>query len=214
MLKQFLYKVLLEKIGDKKECSIDNIVEEIDIDKRRLVDELKKLNGILVDKNKVILKDKLTFTISLMKNGVSLETILLNLGWRDMEDIVGEILKKHGYNIVKNFRFKYDDKRFEIDLLAEKLDERLIIECKKWRHLTPSMAVKIVEKHLLKAKYYIEYIGGPRLDNKNIKYNIPIIVTSFEAPMKIYNGVPIISLHRFNNFLLEYKLYMNLLNII
>jgi Holliday junction resolvase-like predicted endonuclease len=63
--------------------------------------------------------------------GKQIEEIVKDIDWRDFEELVSEILEKHGFKTWNNFRFK-TKKRYEIDLIATKGSKTLLIDCKQW----------------------------------------------------------------------------------
>ncbi|MBD3155301.1 MAG: hypothetical protein GF368_01445 [Candidatus Aenigmarchaeota archaeon] len=63
--------------------------------------------------------------------GKQIEEIVEDIGWQDFEELVSEIMGKHGFETWNNFRFK-TKRRYEIDITATKGDKTLLIDCKQW----------------------------------------------------------------------------------
>ena len=64
-------------------------------------------------------------------HGRSIEDVIKDTDWRGFEDICSKILEENGWKFRKNYRFK-TERRYEIDILAEKGGNVLLIDCKQW----------------------------------------------------------------------------------
>ena len=146
--------------------------------------------------------------------GEEIENILQEIDWKEFEELVEDILKKHDFRSYHNFRFKTDS-RHEIDVLAIKEKINLAIDCKQWargRHKKTglkyaSIAQKRRVKHLEKfLKNNIIAQSKLRL-KKNIEF-IPLVVTWFEEDIVNHEGIFIVPIWKFNQFLLNLSEYV------
>ncbi|MEJ2248902.1 MAG: hypothetical protein P8Y70_07600 [Candidatus Lokiarchaeota archaeon] len=158
------------------------------------------------------------------------------LDFRGFESLIGEILQKNGYKVIKNFRFsdKSDfkcqtkQKRYEIDVIGLKNHFLLLIDGKQWRKKDSySTLNKSAEKQFQRAvalnknKYILSGLLE-KLANLNTSFEkylpikvIPLMVTLEENDCKFSNiQVPLVSVYRLNSFLQEYQLILNYLKYI
>ena len=128
-------------------------------------------------------------------SGEDLYSVLKSYGWRTFEELVSYILESNNFKTKLHFRFK-TNRRYEIDVLAEKNKKCLLVECKKWKGKTasPSKIEKAVETHQERIKEFRKKF------NKNCE---GIIVTLLDTPMEI-KGMKIVPVERLNWFLVEY----------
>jgi len=61
-----------------------------------------------------------------------------SLGWRDFELLVGEALRRQGYTVVETGGGGADG---GIDLIARRADEKLVVQCKRWKTWTVGVNV-------------------------------------------------------------------------
>ena len=144
--------------------------------------------------------------ISLVKIGVSVERTAQLLDWRGFESLCEEILKSHGFFTYKHFRFYFKGKRCEIDLLAKLNDIMLSIDCKRWSHLRRS---SLLEAALLQKERTEAFSQAlPSLEKFVLTPGrtslVPMLICWIPGGAGIYNGVPIVPLHSFNSYLIEF----------
>lgn len=142
--------------------------------------------------------------------GEEIEEILEEIDWKEFEEFVAEILKKHGFKTHLNFRFK-TKKRYEVDVLAVKGNLSLLIDCKYWKRgrykkTELKYAVENQEKRVEELKNFL----GDNLNLQkqlelflnNVKL-IPLIVTWFEEDLLKYEETLIVPVWKLNHFLLN-----------
>jgi Holliday junction resolvase-like predicted endonuclease len=135
----------------------------------------------------------------MIRNGKTVEEILNILDWREFEEKVEEIFKRHNFNTKRNFKFKAS-KRFEVDIVAEKRDLVFVVDCKHWskgQYKAYSLK-RAAESQLERAKAIKKTFIG--YDKKII----PIIVTLFDECFYEFKEVLIIPVSKLSNFLLMY----------
>jgi Holliday junction resolvase-like predicted endonuclease len=146
--------------------------------------------------------------------GEQIEEIIEEIDWKEFEELVESILKKHDYKSCHNFRFKTQS-RHEIDILAIKEKINLVIDCKQWsrgRHKKTGLKYAVDSqknrvKHLkkfLKNNILIQSKLGLK---ENIEF-IPMIVTWFEEDLINHDDVFVVPVSKFNQFLLNLPYYV------
>jgi len=137
---------------------------------------------------------------------VDIENISNTLGWKEFEEIVSEILAFNGFYTKRNFVFRTDKRKFEIDVLGLKEDLILAIDCKHWKKTWQRAAIINSVKAQIDRTIALTKLW-PKLEDKlNVLFLegthvLPIIVTLFETPLKSFKNVPIIPIYYFQNFL-------------
>ena len=120
--------------------------------------------------------------------------------WKDFENFVSEVFEIHGYKVKRNVRLKYF-KNSEIDIIAEKRNKIVLVECKKWKkeYSKEKILNKIVEKHKKKVDEF------KRFTFKKV-YGLMIFLDTTFSP-KIFDNIFIISLDYLNSFILNLDIY-------
>jgi Holliday junction resolvase len=67
-----------------------------------------------------------------ISQGEMIEKIIEGMDWKEFEEMVGEILRTHDFNVYNSFRFK-TKKNYEIDVVGIKQNIILGIDCKRWK---------------------------------------------------------------------------------
>lgn len=149
------------------------------------------------------------------------------LDYQGFEQLIKEILKLDGYNVITNYRFsdhsyykyKTSQERYEIDVMGLKENFLLIIDAKQWnkRDLFSSLNKaanlqfrRIIALHNNEEKLNNLVIKLFKSNNNVKKYLplklIPMIITLEESSFKTNNSrIPLVSIYKFNSFLQELK---------
>lgn len=130
-------------------------------------------------------------------SGPDIEEILQDMNWQEFEQTTSEILKKHRYETEINVWFTAD-RRFEIDVVAEKLSKVLCIDCKKWgMRKGKTTALKYaVDDQIERAEKFKE--------KKEIDKKIyPVIITFLQENIEFEKEVPIVPVGKLNSFLIN-----------
>ena len=164
---------------------------------------------------KITTKTKLIAATLLLKENHNIEEILENTTWKDFESFIAEILNMHDYETVKNIRFrdKYSKKLFEIDVLAKAYQYVFAIDCKKWSHRSGKQS-SLRDAALKQKKRVIALRHGMPTSEKGkiiTKINssklrvYPMIVTWANEDIDIINGIPIVPISKFNDYILKFN---------
>ena len=137
--------------------------------------------------------------------GQTIEEIVTELDWKEFEDFCAKILEEHEWKVTKNFRFKTES-RYEIDILATKSKNALAIDCKRWDNRKGKASqLKIAAIKQLERVKEMKKIKFLFVDYTEI---FPILITWFEENITKEEGVWIVPIFKFNNFLLETNRYL------
>jgi hypothetical protein len=166
---------------------------------------LYELRGVVDVKNGVVrVVDPIGLAMIIIKLGVDVEAVSRLLGWRDFEKLCVEALRSHGFEVKAPLRFKYEDRRYEVDIAAFKRQVMLVIDCKHWmmRGGQSSKIRRASVKHLDKC------VKLARL--RKTGFTIPLIVTlmdlGFKQPVE---GVLIVPIFKLNSFLLGFESHID-----
>jgi Holliday junction resolvase-like predicted endonuclease len=143
-----------------------------------------------------------------------MEEVLKNFDWKDFEEIVAEIFRRHDFIVKKNFRFK-TKKRYEVDIIAVRQNLVFCVDCKRWsggRYKKSGIkkSVEMQEKRTNVIKNILE--KNPILrktlkieDEPKIK---SLLVTLMEEDLVKEKNTFIVPVFKLNSFLLEIENYI------
>lgn len=181
------YKIFINDFIEKSGMPIDTSYLN------KLIDELAKLNIIELKEEKIIIKNMLGFLEKSLLHGCPLEYLVEALTWKEFEDLCSQIVSNFSYEIKRNYRFKLNNKRYEIDIVAIKGNIVLSIDCKQWsRHSNLSSAA---QKHEEKSYMLRKYI---RKENITI---VPVIVVYKDTGSPRIGNTFIVPIYKLKNFL-------------
>ena len=148
-------------------------------------------NDDLVDFD--IPNDRLQTALFAMKLGATIEDVSEFLTWRDFESLTGIILQEHNFDVTKNLVLTKP--RMEIDVIGEKMNIALLIDCKHWKNMSKSALDEIVKKQIERVKHFVT--------DKNISA-LPVIVTLHQEEIQFIGNVPIVPIMKLSSFLSEF----------
>lgn len=140
---------------------------------------------------------------------IDLEDMLGDLDWRFFEKLVDAVFERMGYKVLRNYRFKHGKRVFEIDILAWREGEMLVIECKRWRRAGISRVRKASKYNFEKA----EKLASIASDNLRFKGEVySVVLTLRDEPVRFLEGSAVVPIFRLRDFLLEFSTYKSFLN--
>lgn len=158
-------------------------------------------------------KSRFKIVTKCLEKGIDVESVCKAAGWREFEDLAVMILGANGYVTKKHFRFRFNEKGYEVDVLALKSPWSLAVECKRWkRSLQPAARKRVAEIHQKKISSLRKAL--PSLFNRyglNIFHDvklIPTVLTLFETPLVIEHGIPFVPIRRFQSFIEQFEGYV------
>jgi hypothetical protein len=138
--------------------------------------------------------DKLKTAIMLIKNGLSLDEVVIALNWKDFEGLTAEILEAKNFAIIKNLILTKP--RREIDVVGIRLGIAMLIDCKHWKRYSTSALSETVKNQIERAKHYVSKTPGA--------IAVPVIVTLFQDRIDFIDRVPIVPIFQFSSFVDEF----------
>jgi hypothetical protein len=116
--------------------------------------------------------------------------------WQNFERLAAFILKKNDFTIRVNTIKTWNKKRRQYDVIAKKSNQTFLIECKKWagKRYRLSALKRAIVQHKERSQFY---------ENITNEDAIPIIVTLIEEEILVFEGVPLVPVHKLNSFIGE-----------
>ncbi len=212
---------LLKKSQNNINISIKILAESMNLSINRikeLLEELRmeKLIEILQIQNETYCKplNRIQLAYKAIQLGANIKHIALALTWREFEEICAQAFMVNEYEIHRNFRFKVWRKYYEIDVIGIKKPYVICVDCKRWSAGRFSIIHKHAEQHYSRIKELSrnrDALRRLRISSWNKIIFIPVILTVHEDKVSIYNGIPIVPVFKFNSFLNELPLGLDLI---
>jgi protease II len=116
--------------------------------------------------------------------------------WQNFERLAAFIFEKNNFLVKVNTVKTYQKTRRQYDVISWKGDQTFLVECKKWagNRYRLSAVKKAVEQHKERTAFYAA------ITNENA---VPLLVTLIEEEIRLYEGVPIVSIQKLNSFVNE-----------
>lgn len=193
---------------------LDIVSRRYSIPKNHLINILEKNNIILSEEN----LRRLDLAMKYIELGGDAERVSDYLSWSDFEGFVQELLRKYGFDVIRNLRAP-PPRGFEIDIIGVDLQRRilLVIDCKHWRRSRESILAEVAENlierinRLFQRCIYILRIS-PRLKGEHLV--IPMIVTLKEiSSRKIGENVLVTPITRFRDLMNNLEYYISELEL-
>jgi hypothetical protein len=156
-------------------------------------------------------KEKGKILLTLLLDGVSPKSIFEFLEWKDFEIIISALFDEMGYSVLSNFRFKDEFTRYEIDVIAFNFPYLFLIDCKYYRHPSPSMMRDAASKQIERTEVIYEMF--PVLSEELIKKLTlplkrelklyPLIISWKDHNIQFASDIPIIPFNQLSGFLQE-----------
>lgn len=214
-----LWKPILSiiKLSSKEPTNLNDISEDsmvsINIIKQ-LVSNLAGEGYLSVSNHKVTTspEQRVNLAVMALQRGADVEHVCKFLDWKEFEDLALITLEDNGFSTIKHFRFKSFDKRFEIDILGFKEPIILSVDCKHWkrswqRAATIKMVKKQNERTKELAKTLYSLLGKIGIKHWRKAKLLPVIITLSDSPIRFYEKIPIVAIHRFQNFITDLPSY-------
>lgn len=184
-----------------------------------LIDKLQTEGLLFVEGGLVSLNEeqRLRIASKAIMIGGDTETISRMLEWKEFEGFAAFVLESDGFDVRRNVRFKGATRRFEVDLVALKKPNVLCIDCKHWaRSLSTSALQQVVQKQVLRAGELIRSLPFPGLKVSLASWSrlnaIPVVLSLLQGRVRFCEGVPLVSILQFHDFLMQLPAYVDTLN--
>jgi Holliday junction resolvase-like predicted endonuclease len=155
---------------------------------------------------------RLELAVRALKSGADIGTVSNLLEWREFEDMAALALEHNRYSVIKNLHFKEDNRKYEMDVIGFKKPLAVCIDCKHWHHgLYRSALEEIVEKQVERVRALTKSFPHPKIKPENVSRGIlkflPVILSLTTGQTKFHDGVPIVPVTGFQDFLLQLPAY-------
>jgi len=190
--------------------TIDDVSRESHMLREVVIDHLSKLceiGLISMSDGVIMVNDRLSLALFAVSLGLDIRKVAEHLSWHDFEYFSAQCLEANDYDTFKNVVFTYNSRRYEIDVVAFRKPKVLCVDCKHWglRKGKVSQLKKAVilhkERVLAFSNFLKRHLNRYRIRSWSYARLYPIIVTLYEEPITIYEGLPIVPIAKFNNFL-------------
>jgi len=154
--------------------------------------------------------------IHAIKSGADFERVCRFLEWNEFENLAAATLEANNFAVRRCFRFKWTQRRWEIDVLGCREPIIACVDCKHWRHgWRKSAIMKAVEAQALRTKVLAEALPSLQEEVGLAHWReatlIPIVLSLVPSSLKFYNNVPIVPILQLQSFLNELPAHVTLL---
>jgi len=204
----------LTKSGPVKQQLINIEAKIPKEDARKLLQRLQNdgliyLHRDVIDANAT---QRLRLAVYAMKLGADLEQTSSFLQWQEFEGMAAFALEQNGYNILRNMRFKYGGRKWEIDIVGCKKPFAICVDCKHWHHgLYPSTLRRIVEEQVERTQALAKSQPNPAIKIEFASWEkaklVPVVLSLVVGALKFHDDVPIVPVLQLQDFLVQLPLY-------
>jgi len=187
--------------GDK--TTIDALAAYSMVSRDVAYEVVARLLGKGFDANAVEVADdvKLTVVLKCIKNGAPAEILARYLSWKNFETLSAKVLRECGFNVLTNLRLQFLRKRCEIDVLAARDTNVLLLDCKRWNAVLSGKRLSLVsENQIRRARMFSEYLLSILGKGGILVEIIPAILTLYGSSKRIEGGVAIIPVDLLGSF--------------
>lgn len=129
------------------------------------------------------------------------------LSWRDFEEFSSRVLRESGYEVLHGLKIT-SPVRFEIDVFGVEpyTGFSVAIDCKQWSSRSPSKLLEATAKHAERVKKMINHYPIVRSRYKLVekaRQVVPLIVTLLTPPIRVHNGVLVLSIGELPRFTVD-----------
>ncbi|MBS7619981.1 hypothetical protein KEJ21_04965 [Candidatus Bathyarchaeota archaeon] len=208
---------LLKALRDGS-VSMYSLQKDLHVTRKVLEEFLGKMvkNELVSQKDCMIyasLSQKIKLAARAVEAGADLEHVSRALSWLEFEEMAAKVFEENGFATRLRFRFKAEDKFWEIDVLAYRRPLIACAECKHWlRGLGESSILKIIETHVEKTKVFSENLeslsGRIGLKGWDRGVVLPMAITLTSPLGGVYEGVPAVSITELPSFLSDVEVHL------
>jgi Holliday junction resolvase-like predicted endonuclease len=151
-------------------------------------------------------EQRLRIAIKAVSLSADVERVCKHLHWEEFEEISALALEVNGFKVKKHFRFVWNGKRFEIDLVALKRPFVVCVDCKQWRQGWRGTASrKVAEKQIERTRTLAEASANLaeklEIDGWGQACFVPVIVSLFPWISKFHKASPIVPIIQLRSFI-------------
>lgn len=167
-----------------------------------------------LEKVMITYEQRMKIALRAINLGADIERVCTFLTWLEFENMAILAFKANDYETKKHFRFRWFNRRWEIDILGLKNPFIICADCKHWHHKwSGSASIKAANMQMERTKMLAEAFKA--LDHRipvsawKYAYFIPMILSLLPANRKFYNNVPIVSVLQLRDFLYQVPAYLS-----
>ncbi len=151
---------------------------------------------------------RIRMAFSALSRGADLERVCALLSWNEFETMTAEAFEANGYRTIKNFHFKHNSKRYEIDVVALRNPLIICVDCKHWKHgwhqaVTAKAAESQIERTQAFADALSTYQQSLGIADWRAATVIPVILSLTQNRVKFHDDVPIVQALQIQDFINE-----------
>ncbi len=196
-------------LSQHEAVSIAEVERETGIN-RTFIEELLRSLHVTVEDG--VIRERLSgILLKAWLAGHDIISLALNSGWSSLEELVSHVLSEAGYRTYRTVRFKFQGRRFEVDVLAFKTGLSLCIDCKRWKRLREGMLRKAAEAQRARCEVLSKVLEAGLLtyDVPAGEYKmLPVIVSLYEPLTAVYFNTIITGLKGLVELTSEDTIYM------
>ncbi|MEX2720875.1 MAG: hypothetical protein Q6362_005590 [Candidatus Wukongarchaeota archaeon] len=171
--------------------------------------EILQSMGVKIDLKEGMLSisDRVGLAIALVKLGASLEETVKYLSWQEFEFFTANILEENDFLTQMRYRFTFNKRRYEIDVVGVRFNLVLLIDCKHYNLGGGKISAlrKAAEKQFIRGEAFISSIKNhedkiPISSNQKLCL-VPLIVSWFHSLINEEVSVAVVPAFSFNSFI-------------
>lgn len=209
--------ITLLKLTKEGPALIENVKTEARIPSAAMLKLLEKLQteGLVYLKNDTVEADsnlRLKLAVKIAASGADVERVSKLLRWQEFEAIAATTLRKNGYTVSNNVRFKHAGRKWEVDVVGCRKPLVICIDCKHWQHaIAPSALRKIVDAQVERTRALADSLPNISLKLECAKWSsakfVPAILSLFPSSAKFYDAVPTVPILQLQDFVNQLPAY-------
>ena len=176
-----------------------------------MVNELR--GDLIVEGDLIKVKNPVNLALRLVESGVSPTRVSGLISWRDFEELAGEVMSRHSYEVVGNMLVT-KPVRFQIDVFGvdEASGRALAVDCKHWSRTTRIGLEDAGRKHLErigKLRKYKSVVAAKYPTLRKAREVVGVILTLTKPALRTAsNSIVFVSISEFNLFLREIEVVL------
>ena len=124
------------------------------------------------------------------------------LTWQEFEAFTEECLQIVGFDTQKGITLKHESRRWQIDVVAKKGPMILAVDCKHWESPGYQSKLRNAAEHqkLAVKALMLQMVARGAVESQG-SVALPVILTLFEPRSRLVDGVVVVSINQFADFL-------------
>ncbi len=154
--------------------------------------------GVVRDEGDLIEVDRPRALLEYLRAGGAYQRVAHLVTWRDFEGFTSLALEAFDYTVIRDYRFKFMGRRYQIDVIGFKPGVVMCFECKMLRRMHSIAKAARLHASRVRKLCLVKPSWLPSSSRVH-----PVIVSALEYREKTAHGVPIVPFYRLNSFLME-----------